>query len=122
MLDKYTNLPGDYIDSKALEYAGLKKVDKVQQAEPMAPVQCPKCHTVNEPGNKHCHECGRALTKDGEDELSMIRDGMTPEEWISFWQWKKYHIVARFIAPPNLCRHRMFLVPSYPVSQNYYHS
>ncbi len=91
MLDRYTNLSGDYIDSKALEYAGLKKVDKVQQADPMAPVQCPKCHTVNEPGNKHCRECGKALTKDGEDELSMVRDGMTPEEWISFWTWKKDH-------------------------------
>ena len=91
MLDKYTNLSGDYIDAKALEYAGLKKVEQVQQADPMAPVQCSKCHTVNEPGNKHCRECGKALTRDGEDELSMIRDVMTPEEWISFWQWRKDH-------------------------------
>jgi hypothetical protein len=91
MLDKYTNLSGDYIDSKALEYAGLKKVDKVQQADPMQPVQCPKCYTINEPGNKHCRECGKSLTKEGEDELSRIRDAMTPEEWIQFWQWKKDH-------------------------------
>jgi len=91
MLDKYTNLSGDYIDAKAMEYAGLKKVDKVKVTDPMQPVQCPKCFTINEPGNKHCRECGKSLTKEGEDELSRIRDAMTPEEWIQFWQWKKEH-------------------------------
>ncbi len=91
MLDKYTNLSGDYIDSKAMEYAGLKIVDKAKVVDPMQPVQCPKCFTINEPGNKHCRECGKALTKEGEDELGRIRDAMTPEEWIQFWQWKKDH-------------------------------
>lgn len=88
MLDRYTNLSGEYIDAKAMEYAGLKKAEKVKTVDPMQPVQCPQCFTINEAGFKHCRECGKSLTAEGDDEKTKVMNAMTPEEWIAFWKWR----------------------------------
>lgn len=64
MLERYTNLNDSYIDTYALERAGMIS-PKAKEAETkkLLPAECPHCFTINPPSSMFCSRCGLSLTE-----------------------------------------------------------
>ena len=63
MLDVYTNLSADYTDRIALEHAGIRPRETAPRANPLKPVECPRCRNLNPPGSAGCNVCLLPLTE-----------------------------------------------------------
>jgi integrase len=62
MLDVYTNLSAEYLDSVALEHAGIRARATETRADPLRPIECSRCKTLNVPGANFCSTCMVPLT------------------------------------------------------------
>jgi hypothetical protein len=69
MLDVYLSLDDGAIDDMVLSHNGIKKEDNVI-VNPLAPITCVNCHTVNECDSLFCKKCGFALTEVAKDKLA----------------------------------------------------
>ena len=62
----YAHLTNRSIDDALLEQAGIKRTEKTEKKEVLAPKQCPACHLINGPTARFCNQCGRSLTDEAE--------------------------------------------------------
>jgi integrase len=62
MLDKYTNPSTEWIDATALSHAGIRARPEEARPDPLRPVECPRCVTLNVPGARFCSTCMLPLT------------------------------------------------------------
>lgn len=63
MFKIYTVLSEQDIDNETLGRHGLVKKDQKKQ-NPLAPIPCMNCHTINGPTLKYCGQCGYPLTEE----------------------------------------------------------
>nr|WP_320160891.1 site-specific integrase [uncultured Methanoregula sp.] len=74
----YAHLTNRSIDDALLEQAGIKRTEKTEKKEVLAPKQCPACHIINGPTARFCNQCGRSLTDEAEvqyqESASKIRE------------------------------------------------
>jgi len=59
MTETYVHLSGKNLDDTLLKAYGLSK-DTPKEKE-LAPIQCPRCSTMNGATGKFCHKCGAGL-------------------------------------------------------------
>jgi integrase len=63
----YAHLTNRSVDDALLEQAGIKRTEKEEKKEVLAPRQCPSCHLINGPTSRFCNQCGRSLTEEAEE-------------------------------------------------------
>ena len=71
----YAHLSNRSIDDALLEQAGIKRPEKDDKSEVLAPRQCPVCHLINGPTSRFCGQCGLSLTEEAEkEEKNLLQD------------------------------------------------
>ena len=71
----YAHLSNRSIDDALLEQSGIKRAEKDDTAEVLAPRQCPACHVINGPTSRYCGQCGLSLTEEAEkEEKTLLQD------------------------------------------------
>lgn len=69
----YIHLTGDDVEKKLLQQAGLFK-DAAATANPLKPIECARCQTVNPPTNALCGKCSFILDETQRSDLVKERD------------------------------------------------
>ena len=69
MIGTYGHLTSSDLENEYMRLAGIN-VERKNKDESPKPIHCPQCHHVCPPGSKICPNCGKALTKDVEDEIN----------------------------------------------------
>jgi integrase/ribosomal protein L40E len=73
MIQVYTNLGDDYIDTYALEKAGIKNPAQTEAiSTKLNPVECPKCYTLNPPGSDYCSRCGLTISNTAQSRAAAL--------------------------------------------------
>jgi len=71
----YAHLSNQSIDDALLGQAGIKRPERDDKAEVLAPRQCPVCHLINGPTSRFCGQCGLSLTEEAEkEEKNLLQD------------------------------------------------
>ena len=71
----YAHLSNRSIDDALLEQAGIKRREKDDTTDILAPRQCPVCHLINGPTSRFCGQCGMSLTEEAEkEEKNLLQD------------------------------------------------
>jgi len=88
MLDLYVNTDEHFIDRTALEAAGIRPREATATANPLVPIECPRCHTLNPPGARGCMHCFEPLTPEARAEMALAEEDIeaNPEEVIRLLQ------------------------------------
>ena len=76
MMNVYTNLGSDYTDQVALEAAGIRARETPVATNPLKPVECPRCKTLNPPGARGCCTCFMPLTEEARAGVAAAKNSL----------------------------------------------